>query len=161
MRPRVRPAVDAGSFRKLGSCGTNGAVAGPNVWTLLTNEEDIGRAHDLLAAAIGAHVDPDVLLAQLHQLSHAFITGKDTTETAKRIMMFVGSLTGVARATLALLADLAEDEDADEIDEEKRRQIQLGLLEGAVMSLRANRDDNRWRLTRLTSPRPSLAPSGR
>jgi hypothetical protein len=103
-----------------------------NIWEKVTNEDEVRRAEELVAAAIGVETDPDVLVDELRRTVDRLISGT-SDEIADKVLAHVAALVGVTRGSLANTATvLAEVQGMDAEDIAVTRPIEVGMLDAAV-----------------------------
>jgi hypothetical protein len=101
-------------------------------WAKVTDEDEVRWAEELVAAAIGAEADADVLAEELRRTIDRLVGGT-SPETADKVLAHVAALAGVARCSLANTAALlAEVQGLDGEDVAVTRPIEVRILDAAV-----------------------------
>ena len=103
-----------------------------DIWNRITNEEDVRWAEQLVAAAIGAETDADVLADELRRTIDRLVRGT-SHEIADKVLSHVAALVGLTRGSLAnTAAVLAEVQGMDAEDAAVTRPIEVRILDAAV-----------------------------
>jgi hypothetical protein len=103
-----------------------------NIWARVTNEDEVRWAEELVAAAIGAETDSDVLAEELRHTIDRLVSGT-SDEIADKVLSHVAALAGVTRGSLANTAALlAEVQGLDAEDVAVTRPIEVRILDAAV-----------------------------
>lgn len=102
------------------------------IWEKVTDEDEVRRAEELLAAAIGSETDSDVLAGELRRTIDRLVSGT-SDEIADKVLSHVAALVGVTRGSLAnTAAVLAEVQGMDAEDVAVTRPIEVRVLDAAV-----------------------------
>ena len=105
-----------------------------NIWAKVTNEDEVRWAEELVAAAIGAETDSDVLAEELRRTIDRLLGGT-SGEIADKVLSHVAALVGVARGSLANTAALmAAVQGMDPEDVAVTRPIEVRILDAAVQA---------------------------
>jgi hypothetical protein len=105
-----------------------------NIWEKVTTEDEVRRAEELVAAAIGAEADSDVLAEELRRTIERLVSGP-SDEIADKVLSHVAALVGVTRGSLAnTAAVLADVQGMDAEDVAVTRPIEVRILDAAVQA---------------------------
>jgi hypothetical protein len=105
-----------------------------NVWAKVTNEDEARRAEELVASAIGAETDPNVLVDELRRATERLVSGTPD-EIADNVLSQLAALVGMTRASLAKTAGLLADvQGMDAEDSSVTRPIEVSMLDAAVQA---------------------------
>jgi hypothetical protein len=103
-----------------------------NLWERVTNEDEVRWAEALVAAAIGAETDSDVLAEELRRTIARLVSGT-SDEIADKVLSHVAALVGVTRGSLSNTAVvLAEVQGLDAEDLAVTRPMEVRILDAAV-----------------------------